>query len=67
LKLKKESGGELIMAMMRFIIVKRKKLPKKWKTGKMILIFKEGEESDPGNWRPITFTSVISRIIFGRL
>jgi hypothetical protein len=36
-------------------------------TGKTILIFKGGEESNPGNWRPITLSSILYRIIFGRI
>jgi hypothetical protein len=66
LKLEKESATEMIIAMIRFMIIKRK-LPKIWKTGKTILIFKGGETTNPGNWRPITLTSIIHRIVFGRL
>jgi hypothetical protein len=35
--------------------------------GKTILIHKVGDPNDPGNWRPITLTSVIYKIIFGRI
>jgi hypothetical protein len=35
--------------------------------GKTILIHKAGDPNDPGNWRPITLTSVIYRIIVGRI
>jgi hypothetical protein len=65
-KLEKESAAEMIIAMILFMMIKRK-IPKIWKTGKTILIFKGGEPSGPGNWRPITLTSIIYRIVFGRL
>jgi hypothetical protein len=35
--------------------------------GKTILKYKTGDPNDPGNWRPISLTSVIYRIIFGRI
>jgi hypothetical protein len=35
--------------------------------GKTISIHKAGTVNDTGNWRLITFTSVINRIIFGRI
>jgi hypothetical protein len=41
--------------------------PEIWKLGKTILIYKAGDPNDPGNWRPITLTSVVYRIIFGRI
>jgi hypothetical protein len=66
IKLEKESAAEMLIAMLRFIIVKRK-IPRIWKTGKTILIFKGGEANNPGNWRPITLTSILYRIIFGRI
>jgi hypothetical protein len=58
LKLEKESAAELLIAMLRFIIVKRK-IPSIWKTGKAILIFKGGQPNNPGNWRPITLTFIL--------
>jgi uncharacterized membrane protein YobD (UPF0266 family) len=54
----------MIIAMLRFIIF-HKKIPDIWKLGKTILIIKEGDFNDPGNWRSIPFTSLIYLIIFG--
>lgn len=34
-----------------------------WKTSTIIFIHKEGTRVDPANWRPITLTPVISRIM----
>jgi hypothetical protein len=34
---------------------------------KTILIHKTGDPNDPGNWCPITLTSVVYGIIFGRI
>jgi hypothetical protein len=66
LKLEKESAARMIIAMLLFIIL-HKKIPDIWKMGKTILIHKAGDVNDPGNWRPITLTSVIYHIIFGRI
>ena len=37
--------------------------PNSLKTAKVITIFKEGETDDPGNYRPISITSTISKLI----
>jgi hypothetical protein len=66
LKLEKEAAALLIISMMR-LIISVGKIPKIWKMGKTILIHKTGDPNDPGNWRPITLTSVVYRIIFGRI
>jgi hypothetical protein len=52
--------------MLKYMVVK-KRISQIWKTAKTILIYKGDEESNPGNWRPITLTSVIYRVIFGRI
>jgi hypothetical protein len=49
------------------LIRKYSRTPEIWKLGKTILIFKAGDPNDPGNWRPSTLTSVVYRIIFGRI
>jgi hypothetical protein len=41
--------------------------PAEWKNTRTILLYKEGERSNPGNWRPITVASVIYRAIFCRI
>jgi hypothetical protein len=47
LKLEKESAAELLIAMLRFMTVKRK-IPRIWKTCKTKLIYKGGGDN-PGN------------------
>jgi hypothetical protein len=66
LKLEKDSAARMIIEMIRFMIF-HKKIPNIWKMDKTIFIHKAGDPNDPGNWRPITLTSVIYRIIFGRI
>jgi hypothetical protein len=66
LKLEKDSAARMIIEMIRFMIF-HKKIPNIWKMGKTILIHKVGDPNDPDNWRPITLTSIINRIIFGRI
>jgi hypothetical protein len=38
--------------------------PALWKGARTILIYKAGDRNDTGNWRPITITSVLYRIMF---
>jgi hypothetical protein len=38
-----------------------------WKNARTILLYKSGSKNDPANWRPITITNVIYRIIFCRI
>jgi hypothetical protein len=41
--------------------------PALWKGARTILIYKAGDRNDPGNWRPITITSILYRIMFCRI
>ena len=43
--------------------IKTSEIPSIWKTAIVIPIFKKGRTSDPGNYRPISLTSVICRIL----
>jgi hypothetical protein len=43
------------------------KCPEEWKVGKTILLYKAGDAENPANYRPITLTSILYRIIFGRI
>jgi hypothetical protein len=63
LKLEKASAALMIIEMMLFMIV-QSKIPNIWKTGKTILIHIAGNINNPCNWRPITLTSAIYRILF---
>jgi hypothetical protein len=66
LKLEREAAAQLIISLMRFII-SIGIIPTIWKMGKTILIHKAGDPNDPGNWRPITLTSVIYHVIWTNL
>ena len=38
-------------------------LPEDWKRANVIPIFKKGEISDPGNYRPISLTSAVCKVL----
>jgi hypothetical protein len=70
LKLDEEGAAKTICLLMEMMI-RTECCPDIWKEAKTILIPKpvnnEKEREDPGNWRPITLTSVIYRIIMCRI
>jgi hypothetical protein len=66
LKLEREKGAKMLIELMK-MITNTGFCPAEWKNAKAILLYKDGERSNPGNWRPITVTSVIYRAIFCRI
>lgn len=38
-------------------------VPNTWKTGNITALFKKGEKSDPGNYRPVSLTSVLCKLM----
>ena len=42
---------------------KLNQLPSDWKTGHITAIFKKGNKCDPSNYRPISLTSIICKIM----
>jgi hypothetical protein len=38
-------------------------VPEKWRTANVTLIFKKGSKTDPGNYRPVSLTSVSGRLM----
>ena len=41
------------------------KIPRQWKTAEVRPIFKKGKKSSPGNYRPVSLTSVICKLFEG--
>jgi len=39
------------------------KVPKEWKTANVVPVFKKGDKSNPGNYRPISLTCVCSKLL----
>ena len=38
-------------------------MPKDWKCAEVTAIFKKGAKSDPGNYRPVSLTSVVCKVL----
>jgi hypothetical protein len=66
LKLEKDKAADVLRRMM-LMMLRHNKCPEVWKKGKTILLHKGGGEQDSANWSPITLTSILYRILFGRL
>ena len=39
------------------------KIPKDWTEGTIAIIPKDGDLTDPGNWRPITQTAIFAKLL----
>jgi hypothetical protein len=66
LKPERVKCAKMLVELMK-MITKTGFCPAEWKNARRILIYKDGERTNPGNWRPITVTSVIYRAIFCRI
>jgi hypothetical protein len=69
LKFEKEDSADLMIKIMTMML-RVQKFPESWKEGKIVMLPKpcdESEKDKPNNWRPITLTSILYRIIFGRI
>ena len=38
-------------------------VPDKWKTAEVTAIYKKGDKSDPGNYRPVSLTSITCKVM----
>ena len=43
--------------------LKQHKVPDDWKTALITAIFKKGDKSDPGNYRPVSLTCIICKVL----
>jgi hypothetical protein len=58
--------GDSILTPLELIFKKslaESKVPKDWKTATVIPIFKKGQKKDPGNYRPVSLTSIPCKIL----
>jgi hypothetical protein len=63
LKYEKEDAADLMIKILTMML-RVQKCPEAWKQGKVIMLLKpcnESEKDKPGNWRPITLTSILYR------
>jgi hypothetical protein len=44
------------------VILENEKLPEEWAASKTIMLFKKGDPSEPGNYRPITLLNASMKI-----
>jgi hypothetical protein len=66
LKIKRNSTAKTMIEVMK-VLLNSGYCPSEWKCARTILIHKGNDRDDPGNWRPITITSVLYRVVFCRL
>jgi hypothetical protein len=66
LKMEREITAEALSELFK-IFIAAGKVPTDWKHAKTVLIFKGGDPNLIENWRPITITSVIYRVLFCRV
>jgi hypothetical protein len=66
LKLEADASAKMMVELLRSLIAGGR-CPIEWKVGKTILLYKAGDDQNPANYRPITLTSILYRIIFGRI
>ena len=38
-------------------------IPNDWKTAEVVALFKKGSRSEPSNYRPVSLTSVICKVL----
>ena len=64
-KLLKEVANEIAqpLAILYNNILKTGTVPKEWKTGIITAIFKKGSKKDPSNYRPISLTCIICKLL----
>ena len=63
----KELAVELALPLRRLFekTLNDGKLPKMWKIAEVRPIFKKGKKSSPGNYRPVSLTSVVCKVFEG--
>ena len=44
-------------------VLSKKKVPDEWKTAVITAIYKKGPKSDPGNYRPVSLTCIVCKIL----
>jgi hypothetical protein len=66
LRLEREGAARMMIELMK-VIMQNGRCPQEWKGARTILLFKGGDKDDENNWRPITITSVLYRVIFCRI
>jgi hypothetical protein len=66
LKIERNSTANTMIEVMK-VLLNSGYCPSEWKGARTILIHKGNDRENTGNWRPITITSVLYRVIFCRL
>jgi hypothetical protein len=69
LKFEKEDPVNMLVSIMEMLL-RMQRCPESWKEWKVVMLSKpcdESEKNKPENWRPITLTNILYRIVFGRI
>jgi hypothetical protein len=66
IKIERKIATETMLEVMQTLL-NSGMCPALWKRARTILLYMAGDRNDPRNWRPITITSILYRIIFCRI
>ncbi|GMO24718.1 MAG: hypothetical protein Ta2E_13340 [Mycoplasmoidaceae bacterium] len=66
IEIEQDITAKLMISMMK-LMFNSNICPREWKKARTVLLFKRGEVNELKNWRLITITSILYRIVFCRI
>ena len=60
------SGMVCLLEQLFSVVWHEETVPRQWREGLIVNLFKNGDREDPGNYRGITLLSVVGKVVGGR-